>query len=306
MTQPIQEAKVSKQDKIVIVGAGQMGLGIAHAFASTGHRTTMVDVNQAALTKAVSAIGKIVDEGIARGKVDAAAATRTSEALSSTTDLATGLADATFVIETATENLQTKIQIMTTVAQATADTVLIATNTSALSITEIAAAVPNPERVVGMHFFNPVHKMKLVEIIRGLATSDATVQRTRAWSDAIGKTSIVVNEAPGFTTSRISAMLGNEAMWMLSEGVAAAEDIDTSLRLAFNHPMGPLELGDLTGWDTRLSVLKYLHQTLGEKFRPCPLLIKMVQAGRHGRKVGHGVYKYENGQKVPNSGLRPY
>jgi 3-hydroxybutyryl-CoA dehydrogenase len=297
---------VSKQDKVVIVGAGQMGLGIAHAFASTGHRTTLVDVSQAVLEKAVSAIAKIVDDGIARGKVDASSAAKTKEALTTTTELAAALAGATVVIETATENLTTKIQIMETVARAVGPTVLIATNTSALSITEIAAAVPNPDRVVGMHFFNPVHKMKLVEIIRGLATSDEAVQRTRALSDAIRKISIVVNEAPGFTTSRISAMLGNEAMWMLSEGVATAEDIDTSLRMAFNHPMGPLELGDLTGWDTRLSVLKYLHQTLGEKFRPCPLIIKMVQAGRHGRKTNHGVYKYENGQKMPNSGLRPY
>ena len=182
---------------------------------------------------------------------------------------------------------------------------IIATNTSALSVTEIAASVPAPERVIGMHFFNPVHKMKLVELVLGIATDAATVATSRAWCEAIGKTSILVNESPGLTTSRMSAMLGNEAMWMLQEGTASAEDIDTALRMGFNHPMGPLELGDLTGWDTRLSVLRYLHSTLGEKFRPCPLIIKMVAAGRYGRKSGHGVYQYdEAGQRVPNSGLK--
>ena len=297
---------MSTEEKIVVVGAGQMGLGIAHAFATTGHRTTMVDVHDLAIDKARSAIEKIVDGGIERGKVAPEVAQTLNESLRGSTDLSGACEGAALVIETATEDLGTKHRIMQTVAEAVDDDTLIGTNTSALSITEIAAVVPNPERVVGMHFFNPVHKMKLLEIVRGIATSEAAVVRTRAWADAIGKTSIVVNEAPGFTTSRISAILGNEAMWMLSEGVATAEDIDTSLRMAFNHPMGPLELGDLTGWDTRLSVLHYLHQTLGERFRPCPLITKMVKAGRHGRKVGHGVYRYENGHKVPDSGLRPH
>lgn len=294
------------KDKIVVVGAGQMGLGIAHAFASTGHPVVIVDVSDAQLAKAKATIAKIVEEGIARGKVDAAVAERIETALTVSTDLTQAAQGAPVVIETATENLQTKLQIMQTIDAVVAPGALIGTNTSALGITEIAASVSCPERVVGLHFFNPVHKMKLVEIIKGLATSAETVERARALCAAIGKTFIVVNEAPGFTTSRISALLGNEAMWMLSEGVASAEDIDTSLRLAFNHPMGPLELGDLTGWDTRLSVLKYLHQTLGEKFRPCPLITKMVQAGRYGRKTGHGVYKYENGEKVANSGLRAF
>lgn len=292
------------REKIVVVGAGQMGLGIAHAFAVTNHDVVMVDISDEVLGKAKTAIEKIVADGIARGKVDAAVADALKQTLSGSTDLASAAKGAALVIETASENLDTKLKIMQTVDAAVSADAVIATNTSALSITEIAAATSRPERVAGMHFFNPVHKMKLVEIIKGIATDDATVERVRGWSEAIGKTSIVVNEAPGFTTSRISALLGNEAMWMLSEGVASAEDIDTSLRMAFNHPMGPLELGDLTGWDTRLSVLKYLHQTLGEKFRPCPLIIKMVKAGRYGRKVGHGVYKYENGQKVAGSGLK--
>jgi len=171
-------------------------------------------------------------------------------------------------------------------------------------VTEIAASTKRADRVIGMHFFNPVHKMKLVEIVRALGTSPETVARARAWSAAIGKTSILVEESPGLTTSRMSALAGNEAMYMLMEGVASAEDIDTAMRGAFNHPMGPLELGDLTGWDTRLAVLQYLHATFGEKFRPCPLITKMVKAGRLGRKTGHGVYKYVDGQKVPGSGLR--
>jgi 3-hydroxybutyryl-CoA dehydrogenase len=171
-------------------------------------------------------------------------------------------------------------------------------------VTEIARATRNPERVVGMHFFNPVHKMKLVELVRGLQTSDETLAAARVYSEAIGKTSITVNESPGLTTSRMSALLGNEAMYMLMEGTATAEDIDTAHRLGFNHPLGPLELGDVTGWDTRLSVLRYLHQTLGEKFRPCPLIIKMVASGRTGRKSGAGVYEYRDGEKLPNSGLK--
>lgn len=297
---------MSTHDRITIVGAGQMGLGIAHAFAAAGHPTALVDVNETQLTRAREAILGIVDEGIARGKAEPALRARVESGLTLHTDLAGACKGAVLVVETATENIQTKIGILQTAAANVDGSAVIATNTSALSITELAASVAAPERVVGMHFFNPVHKMKLCEVIRGLQTSDDTVARTRAWAEGIGKTHILVNEAPGFTTSRISAMLGNEAMWMLSEGVASAEDIDTSLRMAFNHPMGPLELGDLTGWDTRLSVLKYLHQTLGEKFRPCPLITKMVQAGRYGRKVGHGVYKYENGQKVAGSGLRPF
>jgi 3-hydroxybutyryl-CoA dehydrogenase len=297
---------VNRNAKVSVVGAGQMGLGIAHAFAVSGFRVSLVDVSSEQLKKAEAAIHGIVAEGVSRGKIDATVADAVRGRLETTQDLAGGVKDCDLVVETATENLPVKLKIIETVDSVVSKDAIVATNTSALSITEIAAISKHPERVVGMHFFNPVHKMKLVEIIKGIATTDAVVEEIKAYSDAIGKTSIVVNEAPGFTTSRMSSLLGNEAMWMLSEGVASAEDIDTSLRMAFNHPMGPLELGDMTGWDTRLSVIKYLHQTLGERFRPCPLIIKMVAAGRYGRKVGHGVYKYENGQKVPNSGLKPY
>lgn len=294
-------------DPIVVVGAGLMGTGIAHAFIASGHAVTLVDNQSAALEKSVAGIGRILADGVRLGKVSEADAAAAKARLQCADTLAGAPAGAQLMIETATERLDIKQAIVREAQGRFGSGTVIATNTSALSITEIASVAAAPARVVGMHFFNPVHKMKLVEIVRGLETSSDTVARVQAWSAAIHKTSIEVNEAPGFTTSRISALLGNEAMCMLAEGVAKAEDIDTSLRMAFNHPMGPLELGDLTGWDTRLAVLQYLHQTLGEKFRPCPLIIKLVKSGRHGRKTGRGIYEYDDkGQKVPNSGIRPF
>ena len=292
---------------IVVVGAGLMGTGITHAFLASGHHVTLVDTNANALNQARQSIAKIFGDGVRLGKTTEAEVADALARMTCAEHLRAASGETALVVETVTESLAIK-QAIVREAEATfkAGTV-IGTNTSALSITEIASVAKSPAHVIGMHFFNPVHKMKLVEIVRGLETSDETVARARAWASAIGKTSIEVNEAPGFTTSRISALLGNEAMYMLSEGVASAEDIDTSLRMAFNHPMGPLELGDLTGWDTRLAVLQYLHQTLGEKFRPCPLIIKLVKAGRHGRKTGRGIYEYDDkGGKVPNSGVRPF
>jgi 3-hydroxybutyryl-CoA dehydrogenase len=296
---------IDKNQIVVVVGAGLMGTGIAHAFASSGFATRLVDSNGQALDKALQNIHAIIDGGVKLGKLMPEAAAAAKERLSVHTALAEGALGASLLVETVSENLAVKKVVLAEAVPLLAEGALLATNTSALSVTEIAASVPQPERVIGMHFFNPVHKMKLVELVLGIATDADTVARSRAWCDAIGKTSILVNESPGLTTSRMSAMLGNEAMWMLQEGTASAEDIDTALRMGFNHPMGPLELGDLTGWDTRLSVLRYLHATLGEKFRPCPLIIKMVAAGRHGRKTGHGVYRYdEAGQRVPGSGLK--
>jgi 3-hydroxybutyryl-CoA dehydrogenase len=293
-----------KLEKVVVVGSGLMGTGIAHAFSTSGYATVLVDSNEEALARAEQAISKIFADGIKLGKLDPADAAAAAARLTISTDLATAAAGAALLVETVTEKLDVKKAVIAEALAVLAGGAIIATNTSALSVTEIAASVPNPERVIGMHFFNPVHKMKLVELVRGIATSDATVATARLFCDAIKKTSIVVNESPGLTTSRMSALLGNEAMYMLQEGTATAEDIDTALRMGFNHPMGPLELGDLTGWDTRLNVLRYLHSTLGEKFRPCPLIIKMVAAGRLGRKSGHGVYQYAEGKAVPNSGLK--
>ena len=293
-----------EKGKVVVAGAGLMGTGIAHAFASAGFTTLLTDINGEALARAEASIGRIFDEGVKRGKLTDAEAASGKARLSVTTDLVAAATGADLLVETVSERMDTKISVIQAAEPVLAEGAIIGTNTSALSVTEIARATSNPGRVVGMHFFNPVHKMKLVELVRGLQTNDAAIAAVRAYSDAIGKTSILVNESPGLTTSRMSALLGNEAMYMLMEGTATAEDIDTAHRLGFNHPLGPLELGDVTGWDTRLSVLRYLHQTLGEKFRPCPLIIKMVASGRLGRKSGAGVYVYENGERVPGSGLK--
>lgn len=291
--------------KVAVAGAGLMGTGIAHAFASAGYTTVLADISGEALARAQAGIVRILDDGVRLGKVAADAADLAKSRLSTTTTIAEAATGASLFVETVSEQLAVKVAVIAEAEPLLAQGAIIGTNTSALSVTEIARSAGDPARVVGMHFFNPVHKMKLVELVLGLRTSEATLAEARAYSDAIGKTSIVVNEAPGLTTSRMSAMLGNEAMYMVMEGIASAEDIDTAHRLGFNHPLGPLELGDVTGWDTRLSVLRYLHQTLGEKFRPCPLIIKMVASGRLGRKSGAGVYEYDaDGKKIPGSGLR--
>jgi 3-hydroxybutyryl-CoA dehydrogenase len=294
----------SRNETVVVAGAGLMGTGIAHAFASSGFTTVLVDTSSAALERARIEIGEIWRSGVKLGKVTDEDTKAAGERLSVSLELAGSCRGANLFLETVSEQLSIKRAVIAEAQPLLAIDAIIATNTSALSVTEIATAVPCPNRVIGMHFFNPVHKMKLIELVLGLDTSQATIGRARGYADAIGKTSIVVNETPGLTTSRMSAMLGNEAMYMLLEGTASAEDIDTALRLGLNHPMGPLELGDMTGWDTRLAVLRYLHQTLGEKFRPCPLIIKLVAAGRLGRKTGRGVYAYEGGQRVVGSGLK--
>ena len=282
--------KDKNSEKICVVGAGLMGSGIAHAFASAGFNTSLVDTNAGTLRRAAAAIEKILSDGVELGKVEPSAAASAMLRLRPVEDLAQGAADADLVIETVVEDLSVKRGVVATASQVMQTGGVIATNTSALSVTEIARGASDTGRIIGMHFFNPVHKMKLVEIVLGLETNERALTLIKEYCAAIGKVSIVVNETPGLTTSRMSAMAGNEAMYMLMEGAASAEDIDTAMRLGFNHPMGPLELGDLTGWDTRLSVLKYLHATLGDKFRPCPLIAKMVAAGRLGRKTGAGVY----------------
>lgn len=292
-------------ETVAVVGAGLMGTGIAHAFAVNRYPVVLIDNNPAALTQSIEQIRSLLGDGVKLGKLETSDAEAALQRLATAGELDSRAADALLLIETATEKLQVKQAILRRADELLRKDAVIATNTSALSISELASFTARPQQFLGMHFFNPVQKMKLVEIVRGLETSAHTVERARAWAQALGKTSIVVGDSPGFTTSRMSALMGNEAMYMLSEGVASAEDIDTSVRLAFNHPMGPLELGDLTGWDTRLSALQSMHQALGEKFRPCPLIVRLVKAGRYGRKVGRGVYEYDaSGQKIPGSGLK--
>ena len=284
---------------VAVLGAGTMGRGIAHVAAAAGYATRLHDPLPAALEKARAAIHKNLAKGVELGKVAPETAERAREALTLAPDLATAVADADLVIEAAPEDMRLKIETFRQVAAAAPAHALFASNTSALSITEMAASSGRPDRFAGMHFFNPVHVMKLIELVRGLETSEATLATMRAVGDRMGKEVVVVREAPGFVTSRINALIGNEAFRMLQEGVASAEDIDKALKLGLNHPMGPFEMVDLVGLDVRLSILEFLHQSLGEAFRPNNILIQHVRAGRLGRKVGRGVYEYdEDGKRV--------
>ncbi|HLW37644.1 MAG TPA: FAD-dependent oxidoreductase [Candidatus Eremiobacteraceae bacterium] len=277
--------------KVAVIGAGVMGNGIAHSLAVSGFEVLLIDSAPDALERARGRIEKNIQEGVTRGKSTPELARRALERVRTATELRAA-AGADFVIEAVPEDIQIKHSVLKELESACAPSTVFGTNTSALSITEIAAALADPSRLVGMHYFNPAHIMKLVEIVRGLQTADASVAAAESVAQRSGKETVLVNEAPGFATSRINAMIGNEAFYMLMEGVASARDIDKALKLGLNHPMGPFEMIDLVGLDTRLKVLEYLHAALGEKFRPCPLLVKYVKAGRLGRKVGRGVYDY--------------
>ena len=278
-------------ETVAVIGSGLMGRGIAYAAAVGGFRTVVHDVSAPALDRAFAQIRKDLDDGVARGKLTAADATAAFARLSAHTEMS-AVAEADFVIEAVPEDIAVKIRTFADLDATCPPDVVLATNTSALSITEIAAATGDPERVVGMHFFNPVPKMKLVEIVRALDTSEDAIAVTTSVARRMGKETVLVRESPGFITSRINAMIGNEAFLMLQEGVATAEDIDKALKLGLNHPMGPFEMVDLVGLDTRLAVLEFLHKSLGEKYKPAPLLVQHVKAGRLGKKVGRGVYDY--------------
>jgi 3-hydroxybutyryl-CoA dehydrogenase len=277
---------------IAVIGAGIMGRGIAHAAALGGYRTILEDLLPNALRKAESEIRANLDKAVELGKVsapDAKAAMSRMEYAGSVDEAAR---QADLVIEAVPEEMESKIEIFTLLDKICRPSTILASNTSSLSITEIASVTYRAKKIVGMHFFNPVHKMKLLEVVRALETDPETLAAAVEVGKRMGKEVVVVREAPGFITSRINAMIGNEAFYMLQEGIATAEDIDKALRLGLNHPMGPFELVDLVGLDTRLHILEYLHKTLGEKFRPCPLLSQYVKAGRLGRKSGRGVFEY--------------
>jgi 3-hydroxybutyryl-CoA dehydrogenase len=269
-----------------------MGHGIAHAAIAAGYETRMFDVAPAAIEKGRAAIESIVSKGAELGKVTSGEADAMRRRLSTTSSIGEALDGVDFVIEAAPERIDLKLAVMSDIDRLAPADAVIATNTSALSITEMAGTIRQPSRVAGMHFFNPVHKMKLIEIVRALESSPETLQAIEDVSRKMGKETVLVRESPGFITTRVNASIGNEAFYMLMEGVASARDIDKALKLGLNHPMGPFELVDLVGLDTRLSILEYLHRSMGEKYRPCPLLSQYVKAGRLGRKVGKGVYEY--------------
>ena len=278
--------------RITVLGAGTMGHGIAHAAIAAGYDTRLYDVAQGPLQTGRAAIEAIVAKGVELGKVPAGDAQAILARLHTTVQLDEAVADAEFIIEAAPERIDLKLSLLADVERLAPARAVIASNTSALSITELAGSLRQPGRVAGMHFFNPVHKMKLVEIVRALETSEATLQAVQEVSARMGKETVLVRESPGFITTRVNASIGNEAFYMLMEGVASARDIDKALKLGLNHPLGPFELVDLVGLDTRLSILEYLHRSMGEKYRPCPLLVQYVKAGRWGKKVGRGVYDY--------------
>jgi 3-hydroxybutyryl-CoA dehydrogenase len=279
---------------IVVVGSGVMGRGIAYVSAVGGFHTTLVDIKEEQLTSAKQEITNIFEKGIARGKMTEELRTEAESRLYYSTDLVQAAKEADLIIEAVPEKLEIKKSIFETIDEHAPQSCYFATNTSTMSPTEIASFTKRPEKVIAMHFFNPVHKMKLVEIIRGLETSDETAEVIQQVAQQMGKETVVVNEFPGFVTSRISALVGNEAFYMLQEGIGTPEEIDKAIKLGLNYPMGPFELADLVGLDTRLNNLKYLHEKLGEKYRPAPLLEQYVKAGRLGRKTGKGVYDYTN------------
>jgi 3-hydroxybutyryl-CoA dehydrogenase len=277
---------------IAVIGAGTMGRGIAHAAALGGYRTVLEDILPNALRRAETEIRANLDKAVEIGKVSAHDANAAFARLEYAGSVDEAARQADLVIEAVPEELESKIEIFTLLDKICRPTTVLASNTSSLSLTEIASVTYRAKKIVGMHFFNPVHKMKLLEIVRALETDDDTLETAVHVGRRMGKEVVVIKESPGFVTSRINAMIGNEAFYMLQEGVATAEDIDKALKLGLNHPMGPFELVDLVGLDTRLHILEYLHKTLGEKFRPAPLLVQYVKAGRLGRKSGRGVFEY--------------
>lgn len=277
--------------KIAVIGAGVMGRGIALVAALAGYDTHVVETNAAAGESARGELEKILARGREKGDWDDAALVKARKNIAWSQALE-GAKGADLVIEAVPENIALKAEVYRGVAPHLAAEAIIATNTSSLSITELAATSDRPGRFAGMHFFNPVHRMRLIELVRGLETTDATLGTVDEVSRAMGKETVLVRESPGFVTSRVNVLIGNEAFHMLESGVASARDIDKALKLGLNHPMGPFELVDLVGLDTRLSILEYLHRSLGERFRPNPLLIQYVKAGRLGRKVGRGIYEY--------------
>ena len=283
---------------VAVIGAGTMGNGIAHVFAQFGHRVTLIDISQAALDKALVTIEKNLDRQIAKGSLTEVEKTTTLGNLSTQTDMKIGVQGVELVVEAATENVDLKLKIFKDLDAFTDPSVILATNTSSISITQIAAVTQRPDKVIGMHFMNPVPVMKLVEIIRGYSTSDEVTNRIMETSQKLGKIPVEVNDYPGFVANRILMPMINEAIYSLYEGVAGVSEIDTVMKLGMAHPMGPLQLADFIGLDVCLAILKVLHDGFGNpKYAPCPLLVNMVTAGKKGVKTGEGFYQWGHGTK---------
>lgn len=284
--------------KITVIGAGQMGNGIAHVFAQKDFAVTMVDISAAALEKAIATIGKNLDRQVAKGGISEAEKTATLANISTETDLAKGVAGADLVVEAATENVDLKLKIFKQIAENAPENAILASNTSSISITKIAAATNRPASVIGMHFMNPVPVMRLVEVINGYATDRAVTEKIMDLSRKLDKSPVEVNDYPGFVANRILMPMINEAICTLHEGVAGVAGIDTVMKLGMAHPMGPLQLADFIGLDTCLAILRVLHDGFGNpKYAPCPLLVNMVMAGKLGVKTGEGFYQYTAGSK---------
>jgi 3-hydroxybutyryl-CoA dehydrogenase len=284
--------------QIAVIGAGTMGNGIAHVFAQNGFKVNLVDVSAPSLEKALQTIEKNLDRQVAKESITAEVKTQTLQNITTHTDLSAGVKTADLVVEAATENIDLKLKIFKDLDTYAPPAAILATNTSSISITRIAAVTKRPEQVIGMHFMNPVPVMKLVEIINGYATKAAVTTAIVALSEKLGKVPCVVNDYPGFIANRILMPMINEAIYSLYEGVANVAEIDTVMKLGMAHPMGPLQLADFIGLDVCLSILHVLHDGFGNpKYAPCPLLVNMVTAGYLGAKSGEGFYKYEKGSK---------
>jgi len=283
---------------IAVIGAGTMGNGIAHVFAQTGFAVNLIDVNAAQLQKALTTIDKNLDRQVAKGTLTAEQKAATLQNINIVNSIADGVKNADLVVEAATENVELKLEIFRQIDANAPEGCILATNTSSISITKIAAVTKRPELVIGMHFMNPVPVMKLVEIINGYATKKEVTETVDALSRQLGKVPCVVNDYPGFIANRILMPMINEAIYSLYEGVAGVEEIDTVMKLGMAHPMGPLQLADFIGLDVCHSILKVLHDGFGNpKYAPCPLLVNMVLAGKLGAKSGEGFYKHTAGSK---------
>ena len=284
--------------QISVIGAGQMGNGIAHVFAQSGHGVTLIDVSQAGLDKGLATIAKNLDRQVTKGSLTADQKAETLARVTTSTEIAAGVKNAELVVEAATENVDLKLKIFKDLDLHAPAACILATNTSSISITRIAAVTKRPGQVIGMHFMNPVPVMKLVEVIRGYDTTDAVTKAVADLSASIGKVPVLVNDYAGFVANRILMPMINEAIETLFQGVGGVAEIDTIMKLGMAHPMGPLQLADLIGLDTCLAILRVLHEGLGSpKYAPCPLLIQMVAAGKLGMKSGEGFYAYTAGSK---------